>query len=807
MPMKCNQRSFLSVVLLTAFAALHPASFAQEIRKLPLGPETNLNYASFSENFAHVAFVGTHGTRQVVYWDGKPGQDYDKVTSVSPVLSEDGLHCAYGARKGTQAFIVVDNKEYGPFDEPVTGTIYRGYGGGVPSKPDGSPYERTPFQAILFSPDGLHSAFLARKDGQTVAYEDGKQFAAGKLAIGGGMVFSSQGDHLAVGMQDPAQKSVTYYMDGDPGPVFFNGNQPHFTQDGRHLFYVAEPAPGSETFVLDGKPGASFTNVREVHVSNDGAHFAYVGALRQDLSVVIDGRTILEATGVWLSPDGAHSAYFQPATKSSKIGGQGAGSLVVDGTPGANYDRILGVSFTSDGHVLYYATANQKYVVVEDGKESAAYSGVRWPAMFSHDGKHWAYVASDQDGSFLVLDGKPMQHFDSVGSQSNAEAPMFLSDGSVMYHAVGKTGRVLVRGNTVLGQGDGLVSPDGRRVALLKRTAEGTSQATAQVILDGAPGPVFTNVLGMVFSPDSRHFAYVGGTSGQMSTHRLYVDGTPRVELDDVGDVGYSPDSRHLTVVSVSHASGKNDKLYLDEKPVLEMPATAGYERILHWSDDGRQFVAIGRTTDHTITEVMFGEVRASANTSGAVDRAETHRMLGSGNMNAFAVTGAPNVNASRTNENNIASSAAGRSNSIGGSGLLLASGTTVAVRLLDAVDSSHPSQTAHYRAELTTPITQAGRTIVAGSAATVELTQIGNEWTLSLATLTVDGNQVATGANQMAAQPRSNAVAQLRNSLGGLGGLAGGLRGRLPSAAGGSADKGGRLILVPGSAVTFTIR
>lgn len=793
-----------SAILVACFACL--PSGAQQPTRVTLGPSANLNYASFSEDFSHVAYIGGSGTRQVVYWDGKAGPEFDKVASASPILSRDGLHCAYSAQRGAQAYIVVDNKEYGPFDTPTTGEVYRGYAGGVPEKADGGDYNATPFQPIVFSPDGSHSAFLAKRGNHTLVFEDGKQVAAGKLVIGSGLQFSSRGNHLAFALQDDAQRSVTYYMDGVAGPVFFNGHRPEFSEDGHHLFYVAEPGPGSEAFVLDGKADPTSTVVREVHVSDDGAHYAYVAApTRQEVAVVLDGKAIAGAQQVWLSPNGAHVAYFQPTVKSARMEAHGLGVMVVDGKAGQTYQRIESVLFApDDGRVIYVATNNRQTVVVDRGAESPAYNGIRLPLLFSRDGHHMEYVASDADGTFVVLDGKPSQHFTSIAAQTDAGQPRFLDDGSLSYVA-NKSGKTqLMHNDQAVGEGSGLMSPNGRRTALLTTTGVGSGSPTAQITLDGVSQPKLATVSFLVFSPDSRHFAYVGTSQGRANEHQLFVDGVSRLQMLDVGGVLYSPDSQHLVVRAVSHSMGTNDVLYLDEKPVLEMPATAAYSAIVHWSNQGRQLVLIGPSMQHTMTEVKYGSGGPSKGSEPpTVDQAEAARMLGSGNRIAAASLPSSSRSTFRSAGSSNGDTRSGTVTTTTQPSLVIRSGTSVAVQIADAVDSHTPA--ARYSGALSRSLDVNGRTIPAGSHAQMRLSHAQNGWTLTLVSLDVDGGAAPVGENTMSA-PGNDAISRAKNTVNTLGGFAGGLLGRVAKVPKVSVPMADQLVLPAGTTLTFTM-
>src|SRR5262249_13372923 len=130
-----------------------------------------------TRDFRNIAIAGNSGSRMAAFLNGSAGANYDQVQTVPPVLSADGKHMAYAARKSGDWFVVVDGKEYGPY----TGLASYGgfpYGGAQPI-----PWQDTPQRPIVFSPDSKHFAFVAGKgqannpNALAVVVEDGKEMS------------------------------------------------------------------------------------------------------------------------------------------------------------------------------------------------------------------------------------------------------------------------------------------------------------------------------------------------------------------------------------------------------------------------------------------------------------------------------------------------------------------------------------------------------------------------------------------------------------------------------------------------------
>src|SRR5262249_13851344 len=141
-------------------------------------------------------------------------------------------------------------------------------------------------------------------------------------------------------------------------------------------------------------------------------------------------------------------------------------------------------------------------------------------------------------------------------SEAHAQMFNFTADGQLLYHASTTSG--FMKTDEALGS-DGLMSPDGRRIAIVKANNQGSSTATAQLTVDGQAGPMFGQITRMAFSPDSKHFAYVGistvpvSGTGKEGGYILMVDGVQKGDYPEVADLQFSPDSQHLFHFTTSH--------------------------------------------------------------------------------------------------------------------------------------------------------------------------------------------------------------------------------------------------------------
>jgi hypothetical protein len=752
-----------------------------------LGPKTSGKNIVLNEDLNHAAIVGSVGSRMAAFLDGKPGALYDSIPDVTPVLSADGHHYAYTALRGTDKLIVVDGKEYGPYDSVPHGAYYTGpkvnpYPGSV----DLADYNTTPRQNLLFSPDGEHFAFIARKAGQTIVVEDGKQIGEfnSSSGISGDLVdsllFSKQGDHLVFVLHDQRKQTSTVYLDGVAGPTFYAIKSPWFSEDGHHLLYDAEPALGKHAIVKDGVPGQSFdfiddSEMDHIATSPDASHLVYNAGDKQSIFAVIDGHANVDGRGFWMSPEGSHVAYIRYPGFQRGRGGVGQ-MLVMDGKPGLLYTKIGDLRFAPDGHAVYSAMSSaRKWFLINGAAESDPYNWVDLKTLvFSKNGLHMAYVAATDSGAHVVLDGRILKGFSGI-----KKPPYFLPDNSVVYSAIVDASGVvdMFRNDTLLG-GSGLVSADGRRVATVKLTGQGTSEAQAQLSIDGKTGPVFQSIIAMAFSPDSRHFAYVGVRPRIKSEASvLIVDGAQVAVSDDVSRLEYSPDSRHLMMTSLVPPNREHGAIWMDGARIADYAWLSG--SIFDWTNSAHAMTLIAPNADNHMTMIRYGVSNQSgARTAeakfGTADTAETHRMLGSGAgiqaASAQVAGGIVPTSGMHGADGTVLPS--GASAGIPAHGAFPA-GTNVEVQLTETIDSNHGSG-GQYRAQLSKPIVDDGGHVLAaaGAGATVGLVRNSGGWQVRLVLINVRGQAEAVTASEarLGTMAQSGTAESARQALSSLG-------------------------------------
>ena len=416
--------------------------------------------------------------------DGKPVGGYDDVAWHSLVFSPNGKHFAFVAKKDGKMVCVRDG---------VAGRAYEQIGR----------YGTDSGQALSFSPDGLHLGYAAR--------ENGKWFVV--LDDVAGPDFDSVDGMMLTRYEKKVIDGFTKWESKTSG----GSDCPQFSADGRHVFYLGQRKTDQGNryvLVLDGKPGPAYESFWGAHLCPNG-EVAYVGMNAFDAQVVFDGVPEIADGGSTLifSRDGKHHAYI--------AGKEGSGNHVVvfDGKSGPRFESIENLQFSPDGHVFYQTFSESSgWRLVRDETVVPPVDGYRVSRVyFSEDGQRTVYLGEKS------RDGRDMAFiFDD-------KAVPFKSSNFLYF-----------------------VSPDARRLVYETRTPEGR-----QLVVDGTPGPVVADYdnESLKFTADSRRFAYI--TNDANYRRSVVVDGQvgPPYFAIEKGHPFFDPTGNHYAYAARTSSS------------------------------------------------------------------------------------------------------------------------------------------------------------------------------------------------------------------------------------------------------------
>jgi hypothetical protein len=505
--------------------------------------------AAVSAHGVHVAVLAMKGSRNVVLIDGVEGPKFDQLiergqpSNLPPTpylqvaiwppksgpitFSDDGAHCAYLAKIGSEYIAVLDGKE-----------IARGPFGSGESQSE-----------VSFSPRGKHVFYIEfhfssssadRASGYRVMM-DGKHEPWSSQAPH--VVFSADGEHYAyVGPQADAAKTRWNVVDGRQ-VKYFGDNLQFTTAD--HLVSVLNEG-GLDTLVVDNKPVMRATKVGPVWVSPTGNQIAAVMLSRPGAPtfLTMNGKPIpgtegLRVKNVFFSPDGKrYAAHCQTSTFTE--------FMLIDGKKGQEYQGILldmpgttgRPTFTADSSKFVYTALNtSKWFVVVNEEESGGLAQLPEPVIGGN--ARIAYVTGDGTGRKFdtVVDGKVLSP-----SRTRALDAFAFSASGARYAFVGG----------VLGSS---------QISLVVDGAEVPGVSVTEV--DRAHQKEFPYFL---FSPDDKHIAY-------FARDGLWIDRKLVFRTGGVDRLQFTADGQHLLWVDRS-ISGANT-LYVDGQPSVQFRASA----------------------------------------------------------------------------------------------------------------------------------------------------------------------------------------------------------------------------------------
>jgi hypothetical protein len=300
---------------------------------------------------------------------------------------------------------------------------------------------------------------------------------------------------------------------------------PFFSNDGEQFAFVKNYINATSSVIFNGKE--VYDNYKKVGLipkfSPDGTKFAYVVTYNDNRPnassshLILNGQDYqsyksIESDSLIFSADSQHYAFTASA--------DGKMFIVVDKQENNKYDEVSYPNISFDGKRLAYSAKNDIDIgksLIIDGKIWGKYVDVKYPIVFSADGSHVAYAASNGSWSLFVDDKEVSSGYDNITNiwVGNSGKYAFIGVRGTEYKA-----NINGEESQSYSMASGLIiSYDEKRSIFAAR--RGNNEFA---VIDGKEGisyPIFITGSIPNFSPDSKHVVY--------KTSRFSSDGMKRL--------------------------------------------------------------------------------------------------------------------------------------------------------------------------------------------------------------------------------------------------------------------------------------
>jgi hypothetical protein len=291
---------------------------------------------------------------------------------------------------------------------------------------------------IIYSPDARRVAYIAEKDGKKYVVIDGvisdKGYDSIDIDFGMFSLDSKRTAYRAVnyGENPPSDNEWFVVIDGEEGDEYQTADEVTFSPDSKHVAYVADNGVYLDRVEVKSPPGGTVCEDKGLLFSPDSEHLVYVVMLNDRQSVVVDGvpgKQYDKIDTIVFSPDSNHLAYTYEGNLSYTLKGN-PGIIIIDGEEKEITEgTVCRLMFSPDSKRLAYIESKsewrpgENYRIIVDRKKGEKYEDIR-DIIFSPDSKHIIYINLYGGKMFVVVDkteGKDYDFLSFTGVTPSAE--------------------------------------------------------------------------------------------------------------------------------------------------------------------------------------------------------------------------------------------------------------------------------------------------------------------------------------------------------------------------------------------------